>query len=109
MEDIFEEQLKRIKKHHFLILYWSAEAEVNGYKYNITNIFDDLKILGITRTKQSAMTYIDVLYSLCFIEVREERNRKNIYITEYGELVLERLVESNSYKLEKSTFLGGKR
>lgn len=109
MVDIFENQLKKLKKHHFLILYWSAEAEVKNVKYNITNVFDDLKIIGITRTKQSAMTYIDVLDALCFIKVKEESNRKNIYISEYGEIVLERLVEDSLYNVEKSTFLGGKR
>ena len=109
MEKLFEEQLKKLKKHHFLILYWSAEAEVGKVKYNITNVFDDLKAQGITRTKQSAMSYIDVLEGLCFIEIKEERNRKNIYISEYGEVALERLVSDKLFKLEKSIYLGGTR
>jgi hypothetical protein len=109
MEKLFEEQVNKLKKHHYLILYWAAEAEVTKSKYNITNVFDDLKALGITRTKQSAMSYIDVLEALCFIDVKEERNRKNIYISEYGETALEKLVSEKQFKIEKSTYLGGSR
>ena len=109
MEKLFEEQIRKLKKHLYLILYWAAEAEVAKLKYNITNVFDDLKALGITRTKQSAMSYIDVLEALCFIDVKEERNRKNIYISEYGETALERVVSRKQFNIEKSTYLGGSR
>jgi hypothetical protein len=109
MEKLFEEQVSKLKKHHYLILYWAAEAEVAKRKYNITNVFDDLKALGITRTKQSAVSYIDVLEALCFIDVKEERNRKNIYISSYGETALEKLVSEKQFKIEKSTYLGGSR
>ena len=113
MDKLFESQLDKLKKHHFLILYWAAEAEVDKIKYNITNVFDDLKAHGITRTKQSAMSYIDVLSALCFIEVKEESNRKNIYLSKYGEMALERVVANDLFKLEKSIYLsqytGGKR
>ena len=107
MENLFTEQLKRQKEHHFLILYWSAEAEVRGIKYNITNAFDDLKDLGITRTKQSVMAYVESLYSLCFIDIREERNRKNIYLSDTGADALENLVEDSQFKIKKSRFIEG--
>ena len=109
MEELFSKQLEKIKRHHFLILYWAAEAEVGRVKYNITNVFDDLKMIGVTRTKQSAMSYVEVLDALCLVEVREESNRKNIYISEYGEKALEELVKSRSFEVEKSNFLGGKK
>jgi len=105
---LFEKQLQKIKRHHFLILYWAAEAEVLGEKYNITNVFDDLKMASITRTKQNAMSYVEVLDALCLIEIKEESNRKNIYLSEYGETALEKLVKKNSYKIEASNHLGGK-
>lgn len=107
MENLFTEQLARQKEHHFLILYWSAEAEVKGVKYNITNAFDDLKDLGITRTKQSVMAYVESLYSLCFLDVREERNRKNLYLSEFGAEALENLVENSHFKIQKSRFMEG--
>ena len=109
MEELFLKQLDKIKRHHFLILYWAAEAEVRGVKYNITNVFDDLKMIGVTRTKQSAMAYVEVLDALCLVNVREESNRKNIYISEYGEKALEELVKNRSFEVEKSNFLGGKK
>ena len=107
MENLFTEQLIRLKEHHFLILYWAAEAEVKGLKYNITNAFDDLKDLGITRTKQSVMSYVDSLYTLCFIDVFEERNRKNIYLAESGAEALEELVGRSNFKTKKSRFMEG--
>ena len=109
MEELFSKQLEKIKRHHFLILYWAAEAEVDGVRYNITNVFDDLKMIGVTRTKQSAMSYVEVLDALCLVDVREESNRKNIYISEYGEKALEELVKNRSFEVEKSNFLGGKK
>lgn len=107
MNQLFEDQLKRLREYHFLILFWAAEAEVKGLKYNITNAFDDLKDLGITRTKQSVMAYVESLRMLCFIELKEERNRKNVYLAEHGALALESLVEQNNFKTKKSRFMEG--
>lgn len=90
-----------------MILYWAADAEVKGVRYNITNAFDDLKDLGITRTKQSVMAYVESLYLLCFIEVRDERNRKNVYLSEAGARALEDLVKSGNFKVKRSRFLEG--
>ena len=107
MKDLLKEQLKRLREYHFHILYWAAEAEVKGTKYNITNAFDDLKDLGITRTKQSVMAYVESLYVLCFIDMKEERNRKNIYLSEHGAQALESLVRSSNFKTKRSRFLEG--
>lgn len=107
MGELFTEQLKRLKEYHFLILYWAAEAEVRGLKYNITNAFDDLKDLGITRTKQSVMAYVESLHMLCFIDVKDERNRKNLYLGDSGARALEELVKNSSFKTKKSRFMEG--
>jgi len=107
MDNLFKEQLGRLKEYHFLILYWAAEAEVKGVKYNITNAFDDLKDLNITRTKQSVVAYVEALFALCFIDMKEERNRKNIYLSESGAEALESLVKSSSFSTNKSRFLEG--
>jgi hypothetical protein len=107
MDDLFTEQLTRLKEYHFLILYWAAEAEVKGLKYNITNAFDDLKDLGITRTKQSVMAYVESLFMLCFIDVKDERNRKNIYLADAGAQALEALVKTGKFKTRQSRFMEG--
>ena len=107
MENLFTEQLKRQKEHHFLILYWAAEAEVQGVKYNITNVFDDLKDLGITRTKQRVMAYVESLYALCFIDIKDERNRKNIYLSDAGADALERMVSESNFKTKTSRYMEG--
>lgn len=107
MDKLFDKQIQKLQLHHFLILYWAAEAEVIGVKYNITNVFDDLKDAKVTRTKQSAVAFIEALEMLCFIELRDERNRKNIYITEPGTEALSRLVSEKNFKTKKSRFLGG--
>jgi hypothetical protein len=107
MNDLFAEQVSRLREYHFLILFWAAEAEVKGMKYKITNAFDDLKDLGITRTKQSVMAYVEALNSLCFIDLKEERNRKNIYLAEAGARALEALVSSSNFKPKQSRFLEG--
>lgn len=107
MNQLFEDQLKQLREYHFLILFWAAEAEVKGLKYNITNAFDDLKDLGITRTKQSVMAYVESLRMLCFIDLKEERNRKNVYLAEHGALALEALVKQNNFKTKKSRFMEG--
>lgn len=107
MKNLFNEQLSRLKEYHFLVLYWAAEAEVKGVKYNITNAFDDLKDLNITRTKQSVVAYVEALYALCFIDMKEERNRKNIYLSEFGAEALEALVKKGNFSTNKSRFLEG--
>lgn len=107
MEDLFEKQIQRLKECHFLILYWAAEAEVRGLKYNITNAFDDLKDLGITRTKQSVMAYVESLHLLCFIDVKDERNRKNLYLAEAGPTALEQLVKERNFKTKQSRYMEG--
>ena len=109
LENLWKRQIGKLKRHHYLILYWTAQAEVANKKYNITNVFDDLKAGGLTRTKQNAVSYVDVLDALCLIEVKEESNRKNLYITSYGEHALEQQARMNRYKLEGSSYLGGKK
>jgi hypothetical protein len=108
MDQLFKDQLEQLREHHFLILFWAAEAEVKGLKYNITNAFDDLKDLGITRTKQSVMGYVESLHMLCFINLKEERNRKNIYLAEHGEEALKSLVTNSNFKTKKSRFMEAK-
>lgn len=103
--ELFQDQLERLGLGHFLILCWCSLSEDNSIKYNITNCFDDLKHCGITRTKQTAMSYVDTLWALCFVDVREERNRKNIYITSHGGRALKRLIESNRFEIKESAFL----
>lgn len=107
MNELFTEQLQKIEQHHFLILFWVAEAESLGIKYNITNLFDDLKDADVTRTKQSVTAYVESLEMLCFIELKDEKNRKNIYITTYGVEALEKILEIKDYKTKKSRFIGG--
>lgn len=108
LNNLFSEQVKALKESHFLVLYWVARAEDKGTKYNITNCFDDLKYLGITRTKQNATAVIDALNALCFIETREEGNRRNLYITPYGAKALETLVLERAFTVNKSIFLEGR-
>ncbi len=105
MDKLLDSQIGRLEESQFLILYWAAQAETLNIKYNITNVFDDLKDLKITRTKQSATSFIEGLYMLCFINVVEESNRKNIYISEYGAEALERLVNMSKIKVQTSRFL----
>ena len=107
-EELWKRQLAMLKRAHYLILYWAAQAEVMGKPYNITNVFDDLKSAKETRTKQKAVCYVETLEALCLIEVKEESNKKNIYITEAGEKALELQARQKRFKLVSSTFLGGK-
>ncbi len=107
MNSLFREQVGHLKESHFLVLYWAAQAEDKTEKYNITNGFDDLKAAGITRTKQNAMAVVEALEVLRFINVRDEGNRKNIYITENGAKALEILVLQRAFGVKKSTFLEG--
>jgi hypothetical protein len=105
MKDLFEAQVSHLKEAHFLVLYWAATAEDRGLAYNITNCFDDLKFLRITRTKQTAVAIVESLEALRFIELRDEGNRKNIYINSYGAKALEMLVRREAFKPKPSAFL----
>lgn len=107
MADLFEKQLAQLKEPHFLVLYWAAKAEEKNIKYNITNVFDDLKFSGSTRTKQSAVALIEALNVLCFLDVAGEGNRKHIYITAFGAKALETLLASSKFNVKKSIFLEG--
>ena len=49
--------------------------------------------------------YIEALDILNFIELRDESNRKNIYITEYGAEALTMLVSDKNFKTRKSGYL----
>ncbi len=108
MESLFEEQVRRLQQSHCQILSWAAQAEDRQTKYNITNCFDDLKFIGITRTKQNAVAAVEALHLLGFIDVRDEGNRKNIYITKYGAKALEAIVLSGTFVPEPSVFLEGR-
>jgi hypothetical protein len=48
---------------------------------------------------------VEALAALCFIEIREERNRKNIFITTYGAKALEALVLSGRFVPRASGYL----
>ncbi len=102
---LFESQTRRLSEAHFLVMYWAAQGEDLECRYNITNCFDDMKRLGITRTKQTAVAIVEALAALCFIEVREESNRKNIFITTYGAKALEALVLSGRFAPQASGYL----
>ena len=108
-EKLFREQIARLELSHFLILYWAAESEGAAVKYNITNLFDDLKFAGITRTKQTAVAAVVSLATLCFIDLREEHNRKNIYITRFGAKALESMIRNNVFSKIESTYLRGRK
>lgn len=102
---LFESQVKRLNESHFMVLYWAAQSEGKGVKYNITNMFDDMKATGLTRTKQTAVSVVSALVALCFLDLREESNRKNIYITRFGAKALETMVLNDSYKPRQSAYL----
>lgn len=105
MDDLFEQQTRRLKHAHFLILYWVTQAEDRKVRYNITNAFDDLKALAVTRTKQNVVSYVDTLAALCFITVRDESNRKNLYITHHGAKALKLLLTGRQFSFQPSRFL----
>jgi hypothetical protein len=104
-KQLFDEQVAHLGEVHFLVLYWTARSEGAGVRYNITNCFDDLKHLGITRTKQTAVAAIEALTALRFVDLREEGNRKNLYITTYGAKALEALVLGRAFEPRTSAFL----
>ena len=107
MNELFSKQINRLDEAHFLVLYWTAVGEDKKMKYNITNVFDDLKIHKITRTKQSAVAFVDSLNALCFIEVREESNRKNLYLTDHGGEAMQKLLEQDRFTIKNSNYLEG--
>jgi len=107
MNDLFEEQVNSLGESHFLVLSWAAQAEDRKVHYNITNCFDDLKYNAITRTKQNAVAVVDSLCLLRFVDIREEGNRKNLYITTYGAQALASLVLSRTFTPKRSAFLEG--
>jgi len=104
---LFLEQVKRLQELHYLVLRWATISEGKGVKYNITNLFDDLKACGVTRTKQTAVAAVVSLETLCFIDLRDEHNRKNIYITAFGAKALETMVLRDMYQPKESLFLEG--
>ena len=105
MTPLFERQVEKLREGHFLLLYWSAQAEAAGRSYNITNAFDDLKFGRVTRTKQTAVALIDALDVLDFLRCMERGNRKNLSITPDGARALERLVVDKRFEARSSTFL----
>ncbi len=107
-KELFEAQVGRLQEAHFLVLLWATQSEGAGVKYNITNVFDDLKRAGITRTKQTAVSAVSALVTLSFLDLRDEHNRKNVYITKWGGKALERILMMEHYKVKPSAFLEGK-
>ena len=105
LRDLFHAQVSALTEPHFLILYWTAQAEGRGLRYNLTNCFDDLKAAGITRTKQTAVALVESLAALCFLHLRDAGNRKNLYITSHGARALETLVLRETHTPRPSTFL----
>ena len=103
--ELFMQQLERLGEEHFLVLLWAAMRADRNRKYNITNCFDDLKAGGITRTKQTAVAVVEAMHLLCLIDVKDERNRKNIYLTNFGGQALAKLAESGRFQSKKSHFL----
>lgn len=106
-QDLFRAQTERLQESHFLVLFWAAQAEDKGIKFNITNCFDDLKFHKITRTKQNAVAIVDSLAALCFLTLKDEGNRRNIYITSHGAKALQELVLARTFKTKPSAFLEG--
>ena len=103
--ELFMQQLERLGEEHFLVLLWAAMSADRNRKYNITNCFDDLKAGGITRTKQTAVAVVEAMHLLCLIDVKDERNRKNISLTNFGGQALAKLAESGRFQSKKSHFL----
>jgi hypothetical protein len=107
-DELFDEQVANLSEAHFLVLCWAAQSEGRQAKYNITNVFDDLKHCSITRTKQTAVAAVEALGALRFVSLRGEGNRRNLYITHYGARALEALVLGQRYTPKPSAFLAGK-
>ena len=102
---LFQAQVGGLLECHFLVLLWAAQAEDRRARYNITNCFDDLKHHRITRTKQSAVSIVEDLAALCFVSLRDEGNRRNIYISPCGAKALEQLVLQQKFSPLPSAFL----
>ena len=102
---LFDAQVDGLLECHFLVLLWAAQAEDRKARYNITNCFDDLKHHRITRTKQSAVSIVEDLAALCFVSLRDEGNRRNLYISPYGAKALEQLVLQQKFTPRSSAFL----
>ena len=105
VDGLFEQQVSQLTQAQYLVLLWATQGEGLGVKYNLTNCFDDLKHAGITRTKQTAVAVVEAVRSLCFIEIKDERNRKNIYITKWGAQALAALVSAGHFQNLESQFL----
>ncbi len=103
--ELIKMQLSRLGEEHFLALYWATVSEYKSVAYNITNYFDDLKHLGLTRTKQTAMAAIEAMRLLGLIDLRDSRNRKNIFITHFGASALQHLVKSGNFTSKPSEYL----
>lgn len=103
--DLFSQQLERLSEEHFLVLLWAAMSADKKVKYNITNCFDDLKASGITRTKQTAVAAVEAMRLLCLIDIKDERNRKNIYLTDFGGQALAKLASIGHFQSKSSHFL----
>ena len=106
METLFDDQLSMLAQPHVNILYWAAIAEDRDAPYNITNAFDDLKHLKLTRTKQTVYAFIEALRVCCFLDIKEQGNKKNLFITRYGAKALELLMH-RGYEPSASHHLGG--
>jgi hypothetical protein len=104
-DSLFAQQIGQLTQAQYLVLLWATQGEGLGVKYNLTNCFDDLKHAGITRTKQTAVAVVESVRSLCFIEIKDERNRKNIYITKWGAQALAALVGISRFQDLDSLFL----
>ena len=103
--ELFRQQVNRLDYAHFLVLCWCAQSEDLKIKYNITNCFDDLKSCGVTRTKQTVVSVVETLYALSFVDIRDERNRKNLYISGWGAKALQQMVLSEKYVMRNSAYL----
>ncbi|MCK5803780.1 MAG: hypothetical protein KAI66_13145 [Lentisphaeria bacterium] len=107
MDDLFQQQVDHLGEGHFLVLCWAAQSEGRSTPYNMTNCFDDLKHIGLTRTKQTAVAFVEALSALRFVDLRGEGNRRNIYITMHGAKALENLVLRTVHTPRISAFLEG--
>lgn len=106
MKRLFDDQIEMLAQPHVNLLYWAAVAEDRKTHYNITNAFDDLKHLKLTRTKQNVYAFIEALRVCCFLDIKERGNKKNLYITRHGAKALEVLLE-RGVEPSASHHLGG--
>ena len=104
-DELFNEQVSRLTEAHFLALLWATLSEGSSLKYNITNCFDDFKHIRLTRTKQTAVAIVEGLSLLRFIDVKDEKNRKNIYITRHGARALAQLLQTNRFEKKPSNYI----